>query len=72
MWWRQDPGPCPVCGAAHAACKALSSQAQDPITVVQLPARDARAAAAVPATQPPAPAETTFTTATYRRPKGRH
>jgi hypothetical protein len=35
--FREDPGPCPICGAAHAACTTDSG----PITVVQLPARDA-------------------------------
>lgn len=38
-WYRQDPGPCPVCGADHATCTTKSG----PITIVQLPARDAMA-----------------------------
>jgi hypothetical protein len=33
---RRDPGACPICGAAHCACGPTG-----PITVVQLPARDA-------------------------------
>ena len=35
--WRHDPGACIVCGAAHCACGG------GPITIVQLPARDAAA-----------------------------
>lgn len=36
---RVDPGPCPICGAAHTACTASPA----PILVPQLPARDASA-----------------------------
>ena len=64
--WKQDPGPCIVCGTAHCAC-AVDSGA---IAIVQLPNRDAMPApAAVPLvaevvqqTLPPGQ----FTTATYR------
>jgi hypothetical protein len=63
---RFDPGPCAVCGAAHSAC----TDDGGPITVAQLPSRDAAAAATRPAlvadevqaTLPPG----TFTSATYR------
>jgi hypothetical protein len=34
--FRRDPGPCPVCGAAHTTCTAATG----PVMVVQLPARD--------------------------------
>lgn len=37
--FRSDPGPCPVCGAAHTACTPGSG----PILVEQLPQRDAAA-----------------------------
>lgn len=46
---RDDPGLCPICGAAHTACTADSG----PIVVSQLPQRDARQTAAQP-TEPPA------------------
>jgi len=68
--FRRDPGPCPICGAAHAACTTDSG----PVLVEQLPARDAAAAhpAAPPlvaeivqATLPPGE----FTSGTYRRAK---
>jgi hypothetical protein len=71
--FRQDPGPCPVCGAAHSACTGDTGQA---ILIPQLPARDAAGrlvlratpqAEAVQATLPPG----SFTTATYRGKKGR-
>jgi hypothetical protein len=67
---RQDPGPCPICGAAHTACGADSG----PITVVQLPARDALAMAPVAPTEPDLPpvvvAESApFSTAEYDRKK---
>lgn len=42
MRFRHDPGDCLVCGAAHCAC----GGAGEPITVVQLPARDAAELAA--------------------------
>lgn len=37
---RFDPGPCPICGAAHTAC----TGSRGPIVIPQLPARDAAAA----------------------------
>lgn len=52
----RDPGPCPICGAAHTACTTDSG----PIVIAQLPERDAAAAAAAP------PVDEPFTTATYR------
>lgn len=60
---KADPGPCPICGAAHTACTASSG----PITSVMTPARDAAPAAPleaerVQATLPPG----SFTTGTYR------
>lgn len=62
---RRDPGPCPICGEPHSSCGGGG-----PITVVQLPARDA----AVDTTASPAAAaplgdgsdSRPFTTATYR------
>lgn len=71
LGFRQDPGPCPICGAPHAACTATSG----PVIVQQLPARDAMVATAQsqepPAElQPPVSDEpevdAAFTTATYR------
>lgn len=35
--FKQDPGPCPICGAAHATCTTTSG----PPTVALLPMRDA-------------------------------
>lgn len=73
--FRQDPGLCPICGAAHAACTADAG----PITVTQLPARDALAAAALAVTaqsvEPPAelapavvdPVPAPFSTSEYKR-----
>jgi len=58
--FRQDPGPCPICGAAHSACTAGGGR---PITVRQLPERDARAAREAP----PAP----VSTKDYRGSKGK-
>jgi len=78
--FRTDPGPCPVCGAAHSACTAPNT---DSLAVPQLPARDAAMAAsraAALSTHPPtapasaldeADAADSFTTATYRGPKGK-
>jgi len=75
---REPGGPCPICGAAHSACTTYSG----PVVVVQLPARDAAAAALNTALsdapgarrQPltlevttPAPAPGAFTTGTYKR-----
>jgi hypothetical protein len=77
--WRQDPGPCPICGKAHTACKPARPTA---IELTVLPARDARVgnvptpadveppelvAEVVQATLP----KDTFTTGTYRRKKDR-
>lgn len=47
--FRLDPGPCPIYGAAHAACTADSG----PVAIVQLPARDEmiRAGSVAPAEQ---------------------
>lgn len=53
-----DPGPCPVCGAAHTACTPDSG----PITVTLLPQRDAAAATALGDGADARP----FSTATYR------
>jgi hypothetical protein len=61
MLVRSDPGPCPICGAAHTAC----TSGAGPITSVMAPARDASAvlvAEQVQATLPPGQ----FTTGTYR------
>lgn len=67
---RPDPGPCPICGAPHCSCRS-----SEPLTqIVQLPMRDAAAAAVAPAPLeceriqaelPPGH----FTTGTYRRRK---
>jgi hypothetical protein len=66
-----DPGVCAVCGADHCTCRATPAA---PVTVSQLPARDARTAAEavetliaeeIQATLPPGQ----FTSGTYRRPK---
>jgi len=63
---RIDPGECPICGAPHCSCGG------GPIEVVQLPARDA--AAAADRDQPALVADVVqktlpdgqFTTGTYR------
>jgi hypothetical protein len=63
--WRSDPGECPICGAAHHGCTG-----DDPLEVVQMPAKDAAAArekALNDAVQATPPGQ--FTTGTYRRPK---
>ena len=39
--WRRDPGPCPICGAAHTAC--TDGRGDE---IVQMPLRDAAVAAA--------------------------
>lgn len=68
--WRRTPPECPICGAAHTTC----SSGSGPITVVQLPARDAAeprsdmlVADAVQATLPPGQ----VTTGTYRGKKAK-
>lgn len=85
--FRQDPGPCPMCGAAHTAC----TSSRGPILVEQLP--QLRASAQLrepPADLAPPPIVDldvddelvadrvqrtlppgAFTTGTYRRPKER-
>jgi hypothetical protein len=67
MWG--DPGPCPVDDAPHTTCTSADYPGAKRIVIVQLPARDAQAAAARPAiTVAPVvtlqPGE--FTTASYR------
>lgn len=78
---RGDPGPCPICGAAHTACTGI----RGPVVVRQLPARDAAAGElepvpmveelAPPRLQAEVVQETLpagqVTTGTYRRKKGR-
>lgn len=70
--FRQDPGPCLVCGRAHSACTAGDHAA---IEIAQLPQRDAAAARAAGQAPPPALVADTvqatlppgqFTSATYR------
>jgi hypothetical protein len=70
----ENPGPCPICGAAHTGCRADSG----PVLVVQLPSRDGATAAADPVVvAPPLEADIvqatlppdSFTSGTYRRPK---
>jgi len=64
MYRRNDPGDCPICGAAHCSCGG------GPIAIAQLPARDAAMqiqSTETPAELEPPPGEPeTFTTATYR------
>lgn len=50
---RRDPGPCPVCGAAHTAC---APSPRGGILVPQLPARDAGAVTTAPLVDEVAPA----------------
>jgi hypothetical protein len=65
----REPGPCPICGAAHTACTAVGPAG---IVIDQLPARTELAQTAPP---PELPAPVAFSTATYDRtkhkPKGR-
>ncbi len=67
MTWRPAPGPCLVCGAPHSTCSD-----NGPITVQQLPATAEAISHGLVAEQVQAtlPAGS-FTTATYRRPKGK-
>jgi hypothetical protein len=77
---RQDPGPCPICGAPHSACTAGGG----PILVEQLPATAAARASAATLAAPASGADSaplvadivqttlppgSFTSGTYRRPK---
>jgi hypothetical protein len=72
VFFKRDPGPCPVCQAPHTICTAPGPP---DVIVAQLPARDAISAAprlvgavdapeALPAALPP----NAFSTGTYRRP----
>jgi len=65
MLWRQDPGPCPICGAAHTACTAVGPAG---ITIDQLPARTELQALDPPLVVPEVP-PVEFSTATYDRKK---
>ncbi len=58
--WVRDPGPCPICGTAHTACKGATDDSTGVgvtrgVVVRQLPARDAvtaaESAAAAPASR---------------------
>lgn len=62
LFGRRDPGPCPVCGAAHTACTGIGPAG---IVIDQLPAKTAALAeppVALPEVLPPVE----FSTATYR------
>ncbi len=61
--WRRDPGPCPICGAAHTAC---TGQGPAGITIDQLPAKTELLALEPPVVPPELP-PVEFTTATYTR-----
>ena len=69
--FREDPGLCPICGAAHTSCTSDSG----PITIAQLPQRDA--VGEVQLVEPPAELEppvvesvpAPFSTAEYDRKK---
>lgn len=39
--FRQSRSACPICGAKHSACAPVGHSSDSPITVVQMPARDA-------------------------------
>ncbi len=67
---RLDPGPCPICGAAHTACTADVG----PIVMAPFPQRDALHLEAQPieppvelVVPPPEPVPVSFSTAEYRR-----
>lgn len=64
--FRQDPGPCPICGAAHTACTGATRE----IRVSMVPGRDAREQVAPPPLRAEviqeALPEGSFTTGTYR------
>ena len=80
-FFRTDPGPCPICGAAHTAClgpegavlEVVQMPARDraaaapraPIEVVQLPCRDA-AVRVPPVQSAPLAPDTTHTTVPSR------
>jgi hypothetical protein len=70
MLGRRDPGPCPICGAAHTACTGTGPAG---ITIDQLPAKTALLAtlAEPPAEVVPPAAPVEFTTSTYDRKKHR-
>lgn len=61
LTWRQDPGPCPICGVPHTACTAETAAA----LTVPLSRPRVLDRAVTPPVQ--AVADTSFTTATYRR-----
>ena len=62
MLVRQDPGECPICGAAHTSCTASTG----PIVVPQLPARDGALTATLSERIAESLPDGQFTTATYR------
>lgn len=66
---RQDPGDCPICGAAHGAC----GPTRGAIVVPQLPQRDAKADPEPGNTAPLGDGsdDRPFSTATYRGKKAR-
>lgn len=67
--FKTDPGQCPICGAAHTACRSDAG----PIRIVQLPNRDAaevKAPELVAEQLQPSLPPSHFTTATYRGKKG--
>lgn len=61
MYRRPDPGPCPICGAAHTAC---TTDTGPGIAIPQLPERDA-----APLAVAGPPEDHAFTTGTYVRAK---
>lgn len=75
MRFRVDPGPCPICGVEHSACTATPG----PISIQQLPQRDAAAASEPSPDAAPLVAQQVqtalppgeFTTGTYRGSKKR-
>lgn len=54
MLYRSDPGPCPICGAAHTTC---GGDERGRTSIVQLPQRDAAAVAEADVAAPPIVAE---------------
>jgi hypothetical protein len=59
---RQDPGPCPICGAAHTVCTAPGPAG---IVIDQLPAKTALEVAVTLEVPPPVE----FSTTSYDRAK---